>query len=63
VKQAQIQKTRTATPTAPAIDDRPEPINETALDLSTEEMLDELDEILNEMDEDFALKYVQRGGQ
>jgi ubiquitin-like protein Pup len=63
MKQAHIQRSKTATPTAPAIDDRPEPVDETALDLSTEEMLDELDEILNEMDEDFALKFVQRGGQ
>jgi ubiquitin-like protein Pup len=63
MKQAQVQKVKTTTPDAPAIEDRPEPVNETAIDSSTADVMDEIDEILNELGEDFALKYVQRGGE
>lgn len=62
MKQTQIQKTKTDK-AEPEIDNPPEPVNETALDASTADVLDELDEILNELGEDFALKYVQRGGE
>ena len=61
----QHQKTRqsTKTDTPSDVDQVPEKVDETKLDASTADILDELDEVLEEMGEDFALQYVQRGGE
>lgn len=57
------QKSKQPSKADEQIDAPPGQIDESGLDASTADILDELDEILSEMDEDFALKYVQRGGE
>lgn len=59
----QVQKAKPTSKTAEHIAEPPEPVDESKLDESTAAILDEVDEILEEMGEDFVQNFVQRGGQ
>ena len=62
----QVQKTITKQPAktpAEQIEAPPERVDTGKIDASTADILDELDEVLEEMGEDFALNFVQRGGE
>ena len=61
--QVQKQAVKSVPAEAEAPDEQPQDVRNKKLDAETDAMLDELDVLLGEVGDEFALQFIQQGGE